>query len=66
MGAEDFAHLLDGCPGCMIRLGVAGPEGCAPLHSGSFAPDETCIAVGVRVLSETLLAWGSAAAAQTS
>ena len=66
MGAEDFAHLLDGCPGCMIRLGVAGPEGCAPLHSSSFAPDETCIAVGVRVLSETLLAWGSAAAAQTS
>ncbi|MEB3265108.1 MAG: amidohydrolase [Cyanobacteriota bacterium] len=57
LGAEDFAHLLADCPGCMIRLGVAGPEGCAPLHSGSFAPHEACIGVGVQVLAHSLLAW---------
>jgi amidohydrolase len=57
LGAEDFAHLLDGCPGTMIRLGVAGPHGCAPLHSGCFTPDEGCIGVGVQVLAGSLLAW---------
>ena len=57
LGAEDFAHLLEGIPGTMIRLGVAGPEGCAPLPSGSFNPDERCIGVAVRVLTDALLAW---------
>ena len=41
----------------MFRLGVAGPQGCTPLHSNSFAPDEACLAVGVEVLSASLLRW---------
>lgn len=57
LGAEDFAELLQDLPGTMFRLGVAGPEGCAPLHSGSFSPDEGCLEVGVKVLSLTLLRW---------
>ena len=36
LGAEDFAELLRDVPGMMVRLGVAGPEGCAPLHNGAF------------------------------
>jgi amidohydrolase len=61
LGAEDFAELLDGTRGTMFRLGVAGPEGCSPLHSNSFAPDEGCLPVGIAVLTETLLRWlGSA------
>ncbi len=56
LGAEDFAELLDGTRGTMFRLGVSGPEGCTPLHSNSFAPDESAIAVGIRVLSASLLA----------
>ncbi len=56
LGAEDFAELLDGCRGTMFRLGVAGPEGCTPLHSNSFAPDEGAIPVGIRVLTGSLLA----------
>ncbi|MFN9942422.1 MAG: M20/M25/M40 family metallo-hydrolase, partial [bacterium] len=51
LGAEDFAELLEGCRGTMFRLGVAGPQGCTPLHSNTFSPDEDCLAVGVRVLS---------------
>ena len=44
-------------PGMMMRLGVAGPDGCAPLHNGAFALDETALAVGIEVLAATLLAW---------
>jgi amidohydrolase len=57
LGAEDFATLQHGLPGMMLRLGVAGPEGCTPLHSNNFAPDERCLDVGVRVLSLSLLRW---------
>jgi hypothetical protein len=41
----------------MFRLGVAGPQGCSPLHSNTFAPHEDCLAVGVKVLSLSLLRW---------
>jgi amidohydrolase len=57
LGAEDFAELLRDVPGMMMRLGVAGPDGCAPLHNGAFALDETALTVGIEVLSATLLAW---------
>jgi amidohydrolase len=57
LGAEDFAQLQQNTPATMFRLGVAGPEGCSPLHSNTFAPDEGCLAVGIRVLSLSLLRW---------
>lgn len=57
LGAEDFAHYLPAVPGCMFRLGVAGPKGCAPLHHGMFDPDEACLPLAVNLLSCTLLRW---------
>ena len=51
LGAEDFAHYLAHVPGCMFRLGVAGPEGCAPLHNGAFNPEEACLPLAVELLS---------------
>ena len=57
LGAEDFAELQRDTLATMFRLGVAGPQGCTPLHSNSFAPDERCLAVGVEVLSASLLRW---------
>jgi len=57
LGAEDFAELLRAAPGTMFRLGVAGAQGCAPLHNGSFNPDERSLAVGVKVLALSLLLW---------
>ena len=41
----------------MVRLGVAGPEGCAPLHNGAFALEEDALGVGIAVLTATVLAW---------
>jgi amidohydrolase len=57
LGAEDFAELLEGTRGTMFRLGVAGPQGCTPLHSNAFSPDEGCLEVGVKVLTLSLLRW---------
>ena len=64
LGAEDFAQLQRDTPATMFRLGVAGPQGCTPLHSNSFAPDEACLAVGVEVLSASLLRWMDARSGQ--
>ena len=64
LGAEDFAELQRDTPGTMFRLGVAGPQGCTPLHSNSFEPDEGCLAVGIQVLSLSLLRWMQARGAQ--
>ena len=64
LGAEDFAELQRDTPATMFRLGVAGPQGCTPLHSNSFAPDERCLAVGVEVLSASLLRWMDARSGQ--
>jgi metal-dependent amidase/aminoacylase/carboxypeptidase family protein len=57
LGAEDFAELLEGTRGTMFRLGVAGAQGCTPLHSNTFSPDEDCLAVGVKLLTLSLLRW---------
>ena len=56
LGAEDFAEMLAEVPGSMLRLGVAGPGGCHPLHHCRFNPDERCLETGVEVLAGTLLA----------
>ncbi len=57
LGAEDFAELLADTRGTMFRLGVAGSQGCTPLHSNAFAPDEGCLEVGIKVLTLSLLRW---------
>jgi len=57
LGAEDFAQLLESTRGTMFRLGVAGPEGCSPLHSSTFAADEGCLPVGIGVLTASVLCW---------
>ena len=55
LGAEDFAFFLQDVPGTMFRLGVAGDDGCAPLHSGYFSLDERSLELGIKILSQTIL-----------
>ena len=55
LGAEDFAFFLQDVPGTMFRLGVAGKEGCAPLHSGYFALDERSLELGIKILCQTIV-----------
>ena len=55
LGAEDFAEFLNEVPGAMFRLGVSSEKGCAPLHSSQFDPDERAIAVGIKVITESIV-----------
>ena len=55
LGAEDFAFFLQDVPGTMFRLGVAGDQGCAPLHSGHFSLDERSMELGINILAQTLV-----------
>ena len=55
LGAEDFAEFLNEIPGAMFRLGVSGSNGCDPLHSSKFNPDEKAIAVGIKVITESIV-----------
>ena len=55
LGAEDFAFFLQDVPGTMFRLGVAGDQGCAPLHSGYFSLDERSLELGIKILSQTII-----------
>ncbi len=54
-GGEDFSWYLEEVPGAMARLGVwtgRGPQ--LDLHQPSFDIDERALAVGVRVLVNTI------------
>jgi amidohydrolase len=55
LGAEDFAEFLNEIPGAMFRLGVSNSNGCAPLHSSKFDPDERAIAIGIKVITESIV-----------
>ena len=39
----------------MFRLGVAGDQGCAPLHSGYFSLDERSLELGIKILSQVIV-----------
>lgn len=55
MGGEDFAWYLDQVPGSLARLGTHRSDRAVDLHSGRFDVDEKSIAIGVRLLSQTVL-----------
>ncbi|MDA7977622.1 MAG: amidohydrolase [Pirellulales bacterium] len=60
MGSEDFAFYLEHAPGCMFRLGCASPEvGSAGLHSANFDIDERALAIGAKILAETVIRWSN-------
>jgi amidohydrolase len=45
--------MLQQVPGALARLGVRTPgQKCADIHQPTFAVDERCIAVGLKVLAE--------------
>jgi len=64
MGSEDFAVYLEHVPGTMFRLGCAADEKPAPgLHTPLFDVDETCLAVGAKILARSVVEWSNPEAA---
>jgi amidohydrolase len=54
-GGEDFSWYLEEVPGAMARLGVwSGPGPQRDLHQPTFDLDERALAIGVRVLVNTV------------
>lgn len=52
MGGEDFAWMTQKIPGAMLRLGTRTPGGKTyDLHRGDYVPDESCIGIGVRIMT---------------
>jgi amidohydrolase len=53
LGGEDFSWMLQQVPGALGRLGVRTPgEICPDIHQPTFAVDESCIPVGVKILAD--------------
>lgn len=58
MIAEDFAYFAQRIPTVMMLLGAGdGPDCSYPLHHSRFNFDETALEVGVKVMSQTALAF---------
>ncbi|MGO3343322.1 MAG: amidohydrolase, partial [Glutamicibacter arilaitensis] len=56
MGGEDFAWMTQKVSGAMLRLGTRTPGGKTyDLHRGDYIPDESCIGVGVRIMTAAAL-----------
>ena len=53
LGGEDFGWFLDKVPGALARLGVRSPSAASAsdLHQPTFDVDESCLDVGIRLLS---------------
>ncbi len=59
MGAEDFSHFLEHCPGCYVWLGNGPGEGGCTLHNARYDFNDDNLALGASYwvkLVETLLA----------
>lgn len=50
MGAEDFAFMLSGAPGCYVMLGAAKPDETAPrlLHNPNYDFNDDILPIGAR------------------
>ena len=58
MGSEDFAFYLEHVPGSMFRLGCSSEEvGDSLLHTPTFDVDENALAVGAKILVQTVVSW---------
>lgn len=58
MGSEDFAFYLEHVPGSMFRLGCSSEEvGNSLLHTPTFDVDEDALAVGAKILAQTVVSW---------
>ena len=55
MGGEDFAEYQEHVPGTMFRVGCEPESGGFPLHSPHFQIDEQAIAIGVRMLTRSVI-----------
>jgi amidohydrolase len=62
MGGEDMSFFLNKVPGAFAFVGSAPPQGASPHHSPTFDIDESALAIGVELLTQTALRFAAGGA----
>ncbi|WP_341961034.1 M20 aminoacylase family protein [Pseudomonas sp. RC10] len=65
MASEDFAYMLQSCPGAYFWLGADGAEASRPLHHPAYDFNDALIPVGVRLFCGILKSYQAASVHQT-
>jgi hippurate hydrolase len=51
MGSEDFARMLEACPGAYIAIGIAGTVGGCPVHNPNYDFNDAALPVGASLFA---------------
>jgi hippurate hydrolase len=49
--AEDFAYMLEACPGAFINIGIAGIVGSCPVHNPHYDFNDTALPIGASLFA---------------
>ena len=49
--AEDFAYMLEACPGAFINIGIAGTVGSCPVHNPNYDFNDAALPVGASLFA---------------
>ena len=51
MGSEDFAYMLEACPGAFINIGNAGSVGSYPVHNPNYDFNDAALPIGASLFA---------------
>jgi hippurate hydrolase len=49
--AEDFAYMLEACPGAFINIGIAGTVGSCPVHNPHYDFNDAALPIGASLFA---------------
>jgi hippurate hydrolase len=49
--AEDFAYMLEACPGAFINIGIAGTVGSCPVHNPHYDFNDAALPLGASLFA---------------
>jgi hippurate hydrolase len=49
--AEDFAYMLEACPGAFINIGIAGSVGSCPVHNPNYDFNDEALPIGASLFA---------------
>jgi hippurate hydrolase len=49
--AEDFAYMLEACPGAFINIGIAGTVGSSPVHNPRYDFNDAALPLGASLFA---------------
>jgi hippurate hydrolase len=49
--AEDFAYMLEACPGAFINIGIAGAVGSCPVHNPHYDFNDVALPIGASLFA---------------